>query len=747
MGLGLYVYPRFAVHITTGQSVPIERLRAYPLWHPSVGMDGRMVSGHVLYVSLALHEAMMEVALGAPDSWEAEVEVERGEEGIAHRLAAPIYASRFASIQQLVYAIVEKTRLALPVTKRKVLSTLPANPAEVSPEELLTRLERLLYEQGLHVLVPLSVGRRYQLFTNATEALRSVAPMVLGRAPRLCFVLLSTDDLVEQRAGSPWLREAAELMVLPVNAVRVQESVNFVGDLQPLRGALSDEQLLGELATSLQEITGGWPDLCDRFYGTLGQLADVDALRERLRRLRTLLTAAEENPGRVDELLLLSLGSSEVDLFDLQKVRLSSGNDEVRDALLDVLRRPQPFTWEQHGRGYLEGVLGRDRGMAVPRSRVIDVALRGRLPTAAKTPAEAPVVSPVTAVAPAAKALGPLTVRWLHVSDFHFTQKADGDNAIVLNALLSTVGELRERGRAVDLIFVTGDIANTGSEGEYVKAEAYLGELCRIAGVPRSALHMVPGNHDVYRAHGEGLARTLADAEAAQRYFHPNSHRHHLMKLQAFRDFYNHFYAAEPGPTPRTAAPGQATAPGEIVRVRDLDIGILPLNTAWFAQDDSDSGKLLLGEVMLRAGLAEIAAATVRLSFLHHPISDLSFIERKLVQERISEGCHFLLRGHLHDTEAQWIATPYQQTIILAAGAAYQGRTRYQNRALYVEVEVESPAAPGADALNQIDRRRKAVVRPYPIRYELTGHDRWTLDTSVFPKSYPTYLEALSLVL
>ena len=48
------------------------------------------------------------------------------------------------------------------------------------------------------------------------------------------------------------------------------------------------------------------------------------------------------------------------------------------------------------------------------------------------------------------------------------------------------------------------------------------------------------------------------------------------------------------------------------------------------------------------------------------------------------------------------------------------------------EVEVDAPG-------------KIARIRPYPIRYELTGHDRWTLDTSVFPKSYPTYLESLSL--
>ena len=69
---------------------------------------------------------------------------------------------------------------------------------------------------------------------------------------------------------------------------------------------------------------------------------------------------------------------------------------------------------------------------------------------------------------------------------------------------------------------------------------------------------------------------------------------------------------------------------------------------------------------------------------------------------------------------------------VMAAGAAYQGRVIYQNRAMLCEVDVDGHG-------------KAARVRPYPIRYEMTGHDRWTLDTSVFPKSYPSYLESLHI--
>src|SRR6185369_12093055 len=101
-------------------------------------------------------------------------------------------------------------------------------------------------------------------------------------------------------------------------------------------------------------------------------------------------------------------------------------------------------------------------------------------------------------------------------------------------------------------------------------------------------------------------------------------------------------------------------------------LGILPLNSGLFAQDDADSGKLFVGELLLREGIRRIGGAQLRLAMMHHPLSDLSDVERRQVQELIQENCHFLLRGHLHDNEAQYISSAYKQTLMLAAGAAYQ---------------------------------------------------------------------------
>lgn len=741
MGLGQYVYPRFAVSIvgpgtSTGQAVPIDELRARCLWYPG---DGLMVSGHVLYVSHALHEAML-VALSAGEPEHAEVDVEKGQDGVSHRLAESVSASRYASIPALIRAVVERAKAALPVPKRKLLNKISTDPAH--PEQTLQQLEDVLHREGLHVLVPLSVGQRYHLFTDATEALMPVSPMVLGRQPRLCFVLLSTDSLIEKREGSPWLRQASELMVLPVNALRVHpDVVRFVADLDGLRAVEGDEHLLWDLATALHQVTGGWPDLCDRlYYERLSRMPDPAALRDWIRELSRLMRLCEHDPvGHCEELLALALGEGPP-LPDLPPRSQGSSSDASfaagpHDALLGLLHRPAAFTWESHGRAYLDGFVGWEQGLAVPRSRVVELALRGRM--AGRAAMLRPAESSQSVTAPrveasargADEAPGPQTVRWLHVSDFHFKAHPDPEGEIVLEALLQTVADMHRLGRRADLIFVTGDVAFSGDRREYERALSYLNRLCLAAGVTPAQVHIVPGNHDVSRSAGEALVRTFSDARAALRFFEEGRDRPHLAKLAGFREFYDKFYDGV-----RRAAPGQATAGPEIVQVREVSLGLLPLNSAWFAQDDTDRGQLLIGENVVRGGLAAIAPATLRVSLVHHPVSDLADIERKLIGERLSEGVQFQLRGHLHDTEAGYISTAYQQSLVLAAGAAFQGRVQYQNRALFVEAEV-------------LPREGVVAVRPYPIRYELTGHDRWTLDTSVFPRSYPTYLETLRLTL
>src|SRR5262245_51844881 len=92
---------------------------------------------------------------------------------------------------------------------------------------------------------------------------------------------------------------------------------------------------------------------------------------------------------------------------------------------------------------------------------------------------------------------------WLHLSDIHFGQgpiSRRWDQQLVLRALQEDLLRLEERQIPnPDAVFITGDIAFSGSKSEYEGAARWIEEL--IAEIKVSPLEVltVPGNHDVQR--------------------------------------------------------------------------------------------------------------------------------------------------------------------------------------------------------------------------------------------------------
>jgi tetratricopeptide (TPR) repeat protein len=301
---------------------------------------------------------------------------------------------------------------------------------------------------------------------------------------------------------------------------------------------------------------------------------------------------------------------------------------------------------------------------------------------------------------------------WLHVSDFHFRVGDPFDRDVVLRALVSAVQEFRESGRHVpDLIFATGDVAHAGKEGEYALATDFFDELLMAAALERRHLFVIPGNHDVNRDLGVGLARTLDSREQADAYFHPRSPKLHLEhKLVAFRQWYNHYFYGI-----RVLPENSTCGPLEVIELRGNKIAVLPLNTALFSQDDTDHAKLWIGRRCLDAAVKVLREldADLNIAFLHHPLEWLSDIERSNIRASLHAHVDVILQGHLHEDDVESIVSASGGCLHIAAGAAYQSR-KWPNRAIYTSVEGQ-------------------YLTVFPIRYEDQPREVWAVDTSLFP--------------
>jgi predicted DNA-binding transcriptional regulator YafY len=288
----------------------------------------------------------------------------------------------------------------------------------------------------------------------------------------------------------------------------------------------------------------------------------------------------------------------------------------------------------------------------------------------------------MTSPAPADAA--PRNFRWLHLSDIHLGSEDGYGHDIVLSALIeafSDGGTLADR--RPDVIFCTGDIAQSGKPAQYVTAGQFFTDLSRTTGVPTERIFLVPGNHDIDRDRvSKAFVLPLADRRAAESFFGPDGVEDREI---AFRRFgaYAEFQRD------RFGLPFTAERPYLLTRFRiGVEIvGVLGLNTAWIAHQADAQGKLVIGERLVRQALRELAdePSTIRVVLLHHPLDWLRDFERDAVRSLLVESVDFILHGHLHAQRPEAVIGPEGAAAVLAAGATYQG-WQWLNSALLVEV-------------------------------------------------------------
>lgn len=269
------------------------------------------------------------------------------------------------------------------------------------------------------------------------------------------------------------------------------------------------------------------------------------------------------------------------------------------------------------------------------------------------------------------------SVRWLHLSDFHFRERMAWDQRPPLEALERWLRERATRGERPDLVFVTGDIAWSGRDGEYELAEDYFRRLADVLELdPRRRWFVVPGNHDVDQNRirlvdgrildgiddPDSLAEIQEDAE---------SMRLLGRRLERFYAFTERFLG--PVRAWRIEAPWRA----DVVDLDGLQVGVLQLNSTWAGGLRGDQGRLVLGDVQVRACLEMTRDAHLRVALMHHPLADLAAFDRDRAGERLAaaDGADLVLRGHLHESRAVRHEPAHAREpggyCEIAAGAAY----------------------------------------------------------------------------
>ncbi|WP_239396513.1 metallophosphoesterase, partial [Frankia sp. CiP3] len=257
---------------------------------------------------------------------------------------------------------------------------------------------------------------------------------------------------------------------------------------------------------------------------------------------------------------------------------------------------------------------------------------------------------------------------------------------------------------------VTGDLAETGDEGEFDQAYDFLVALAERLELDRNRFVVIPGNHDVNRL--------LCQAHFIQEQAHKRRPEPpYWPKWKFFDALLRRFYGVD------TVIGFAVGAEWSLVEIPDHKIVVAGLNSTMAETHEEHYG--WLGEHQLRTVAEALGRyerdGWLRIGAVHHnPIRGATADDENLrdaddLDRILGPHLNLLLHGHTHDGQASWLS---QSTLpVVATGSAAVG------------AQARPAEVPNQYQLLRIDR---GGFTRYARRYE-PDQKRWTGDLRVDP--------------
>jgi predicted phosphodiesterase len=261
---------------------------------------------------------------------------------------------------------------------------------------------------------------------------------------------------------------------------------------------------------------------------------------------------------------------------------------------------------------------------------------------------------------------------FVHLSDIHFTRGSvasvhDLDKNVRNELVLDATKVTKEIG-SVTGVLITGDIAFSGREAEYVHATNWLRDFCREIGCHEESVWVVPGNHDVVRdktkhkltrmLHGgirndgsdvdKELREIFSDAQSAAALLEP------LADYNKFAGRFGCSISAEKHYWERDLSLDCGTH----VRLRGLTSALVS------NEEDRRTG-IVLGAAQ---ATVERSPGVLHMTLCHHPPDWLR--DHDAVEDHLKSKVHIQLFGHKHSQRIDEI----NGKVRLVAGAMHPER-------------------------------------------------------------------------
>lgn len=304
-------------------------------------------------------------------------------------------------------------------------------------------------------------------------------------------------------------------------------------------------------------------------------------------------------------------------------------------------------------------------------------------------------------------------LKWLHLSDFHFG-KHQYEQEFSAKKFIEHVRLAQESGIQPDLIFVTGDVANSGKPDEYkLFNQSIVSPITDIFGIDfLDNIFVVPGNHDLDRRVNDGFSKEKF-GKTDSSYFYPtdDSLKGRKMLVERFSAFHEHI--------PCVSSMEFASASGAFAMDLTVDsrkVGVVGLNTAWLCDGEKDKETLTPGIAVTRAALEKLGDSEVRFVLGHHPLDWIHPSHRLPLQSILASHQAIYLHGHMH---TEWFSNNLNgagEFLTIQAGAAWQSPEggKWKNGFIWGDLDIDAGIV---------------KLQPYNWNFE---NQCWALDGSRF---------------
>ncbi|GKU24074.1 hypothetical protein CFOLD11_09000 [Clostridium folliculivorans] len=261
----------------------------------------------------------------------------------------------------------------------------------------------------------------------------------------------------------------------------------------------------------------------------------------------------------------------------------------------------------------------------------------------------------------------------LHLSDLHIDNADDPNFAIAREYLKNDLIKIiKEKRKQIDAVVISGDIINKGKLQSYDLAKNMIREIIDIAELSADKVLIVPGNHDIARDNMvKVLYENLSEEDLNDINFINDKWQYFKLRFKPYLQFVNEVLNREFI---------QEDNPFEIrdIKLNDVKVRFILLNTSWLSFGSDDFGKLLIGRWQLEnltEKIRKLDKSDFCIAVTHHPLEWLTPDQKELVDNYLRDemklGVNAILHGHIHNGKIKMESNPNGTLVSLVSGIGY----------------------------------------------------------------------------